>query len=154
MTWRRNLPTWRYCQFFDTFTFLLSLLVVSPTLMSVSLLVLELWQFLFIRDLTRNLEIKITLVWVCPIPNFAWMSLMKRYLMLQNTRFTVYDAWVFKRGREEDCKNTPSYIRVSKNSNTNTATDPSFEREGEDLPSFQFLRASKSPAHVWVRKLE
>ena len=44
--------------------FLLSSLVTAPSFISVSLLVLELQYFLFIRDLRRNQEIKNTPIWV------------------------------------------------------------------------------------------
>ena len=47
-------------KFFDVDEFLLSSLVTGPSFISMSLLVRELWQFLFIRDLIWNLEIKNT----------------------------------------------------------------------------------------------
>ena len=70
--------------FFDVAGFFSSSLVTSPSFMSISLLVLGLWQFLFIRDLTRNRGIWNTLSEFCQsygdwaelgIPNLARMSL-------------------------------------------------------------------------------
>ena len=49
--------------FFEVDVFLLSNLVTGPRFMSMSWLVLELWQFSFIRWLTRNPEIGNTPVW-------------------------------------------------------------------------------------------
>ena len=55
--------------FFDAVFFLLSNLVTGPSFRSISSLVLELWQFSFIRDWpeTRNLEIGNTPPWGFPI---------------------------------------------------------------------------------------
>ena len=51
---RHNLSTWRYRQFFfDVAMFVLWSLVTSSNFMSISLLVLELWQFSFKRDWTE-----------------------------------------------------------------------------------------------------
>ena len=50
--------------FFWRFLFYLSSLVTVPSFMSISLLVLELWLFLFIKGLTRNPGIGNMLVWV------------------------------------------------------------------------------------------
>ena len=87
--------------FFDVVVFLLSSLVTDPCFMPISLLVLELKHFLFITDLTRNLEIGIPqpecefcLIFgdwsELGITNLAWMFLMKLYLILQNARFTAF----------------------------------------------------------------
>ena len=46
--------------FQDVFVFLFSSLHGGPIFTSVSLMVLDLWHFLFIRDLSRNLEIEKT----------------------------------------------------------------------------------------------
>ena len=49
--WRHNFPARRHRQIFRTFfLFLLSSLVTGRSFMSISSLVLELWQFSFIRD--------------------------------------------------------------------------------------------------------
>ena len=51
--------------FFDAVLFLLSSLVTGPSFMSISSLVLELWQFSFIRDWPEIRKSEI-LVWVLP----------------------------------------------------------------------------------------
>ena len=85
--WCHNLSTWCHCQFFfEIAVFLLPRLVAGPSLMSISLLVLELWQFFFIRDWPEIWKSEILPSELCPIfddwgelgiPNLAWMSLMK-----------------------------------------------------------------------------
>ena len=42
----------------------ISSLITDPSFLSISLIVLDLWQFLFISDLTRNLKIGNTSTWV------------------------------------------------------------------------------------------
>ena len=61
--WRHNVPTWRHRHFYDVGLFLLSSLVIGSSFMSISSLVLELWQFIFIRVWP---EIGNTPVWVLP----------------------------------------------------------------------------------------
>ena len=46
--------------FFNVVEFLFPDLDSGPSFMSLSSLVLELWQFLFIKGFTRNLEIEMT----------------------------------------------------------------------------------------------
>ena len=84
---------------FDIVVFLLSSLVTSLGFMSISPLALELWQFLFIRDWSEIRKSKLPPFKFCPISgdwgeleitNWAGMSLMKSYLMLQNVRFTAF----------------------------------------------------------------
>ena len=93
--------------FFDVVLFLLSSLVTGPSFMSISSLVLELWQFSFIRDWPEIWKLEIPPSEFCPIsgewgelwiPNLAWMSLMKCYWMLQNSRVTA--CTVFELFRE------------------------------------------------------
>ena len=48
--WHHSLPTRRHRQFFYVAVLLLSSLVIDPSFMSILLLVLEIWQFSFIRD--------------------------------------------------------------------------------------------------------
>ena len=88
--------------FFDVVLFLLSCLVTGPTFMSISLLVLELWQFSFMRDCPKIRKSEIPLSEFCPIsgdwselgiPSLARMSLIKCYGMLQNTRVTAFTAY-------------------------------------------------------------
>ena len=78
--------------FFDVVLFLLSSLVTGPSFMSISSLVLELWQFSFIRDWPEIRKSEITPSEFCPIsgdwdklwiPNLARMSLIECYRMLQ-----------------------------------------------------------------------
>ena len=85
--------------FFEVVLFLLSSLVTGPSFMSISSLVLELWQFSFIRDWPeiRKLEIapsefsSVSADWVeLTVPNLARMSLIKCYWMLQNARVTAF----------------------------------------------------------------
>ena len=49
-------------KFFEVVAFVLPILVTGPSFMLISLLALELQQLLFMRDLTRILEIGISLV--------------------------------------------------------------------------------------------
>ena len=86
--------------FCDIVLFLLSSLVTGPSLMSISSLALELWQFSFIRD-WPEIRIGNTPSDFCPIsgdwnklgiPNLARMSLIKCYWMLQNARVTAFTA--------------------------------------------------------------
>ena len=66
--------------FFDVVLFLLSSLVTDPSFMSISSLVLELWQLsLLIRDWPENPEIGNTPVWA--LPNI-W-----RLKQVRNTKF-------------------------------------------------------------------
>ena len=78
-------------KFFDVVLFLLSSLVTSLSFMSISSLVLELWQFYFIRDWPEIWKSEIPQSKFCPIPrdwvelgmpNLAWMSLIRCYWML------------------------------------------------------------------------
>ena len=78
--------------------FLLSILVTGPSFMSISSLVLELWQFPFIRDWPEILKLEIPPSEFCPtsgdwdelgIPNSTRSFLRKCYWMLQNTRVTA-----------------------------------------------------------------
>ena len=84
---------------FDVVLFLLSSLVTCPSFMSISSLVLELWQFSFIRDWPEIRKSKIPPSEFCPIsgdwgelwvPGLARMSLMECYWMLQNARVTSF----------------------------------------------------------------
>ena len=89
--------------FFDVVLFLLSSLVTGPSFMSMSSLVLELWQFSFIRDWPEIRKSEILPSEFCSIsenwgklwiPNLARMSPIKYYWMLQNSRvraLTVFE---------------------------------------------------------------
>ena len=65
----------------NVIVFLLSSLVTAPSFVSVSLLVLELWYLLFIRDLGRNQEIKNTPIWI--------FSNMWRLRQIRDTKFSM-----------------------------------------------------------------
>ena len=60
--------------FFDVNVFFLSSLVIGPSFMSISLLVLEIWQFSFYKGLARNLEVGNIPVWAFPkIWRLGWI---------------------------------------------------------------------------------
>ena len=83
--------------------FLLSSLVTGQSIISISSLVLELWQFSFTRDWPEIWKWEIHPSEFCPIsedwgklwiPNLARMSLIECYWMLQNamvTALTVFE---------------------------------------------------------------
>ena len=87
--WRYDFPTWCHRQiFFDVVLILLPSLVTGPSLMSVSSIVLELWQFSFLRDRPEIRKPEILPSEFCPIsgdwgklwiPNLARMSLIECY---------------------------------------------------------------------------
>ena len=115
--WLHNLPTWRHRQiFFDVAAFLLSNIVTGPSFMSISWLVLELWQFLFIKDRPEIRKSKIPPSEFCPISgdwnelgisNLAWMSLIKFYWILQNARVTALTVSEFLRENQQGVKLLP-----------------------------------------------
>ena len=81
------------------FLLLLSSLVTNPSFMSISSVVLELWQFPFIRDQPEiwKFEILPYEFWPIPgdwaklwIPNITWKSLTKCYWKMQNARVTAF----------------------------------------------------------------
>ena len=87
--------------------FLLSRLVTGPSFMSISLQFLELWQIFSIKDWPEILKSEIPPSEFFPIsgdcadlgiPNFAQMSQMKCYWMLQEARVTGFT--VFELSRE------------------------------------------------------
>ena len=78
-------------------------LVTGPSFISISSLVLEFWQFSFIRNWPDIRKSDITSSEICPIsgdrgwlgiPNLARISLMKCYRMLQGYSFDPF--WVIK----------------------------------------------------------
>ena len=97
--------------FFDVVLFLLSHLVTGPSFMSISSLVLELWQFSFVRYLTEIRKSKIPPSEFCPvsgdwgklgIPNLTQMSLTKCYWMLQSARVTAFTVSEFLRENQQE----------------------------------------------------
>ena len=107
-------------KFFCVALFFLSLLVTGPRFMPVPLLVLELWQILFIRDW---LEIQKSEKPVLVLPNiwrlggvkdtkFGRMSQMNSYWMLQNGRVPVFTVSKLLRENQQwggawECENNP-----------------------------------------------
>ena len=88
-------------KYFDVVLFLLSFLVTGPSFMSISSLVLEFWQFSFIRDWREFRKSELPPSEVCPIsvdwdelwiPNLARLSVIECYWMLQNSRVTAFTA--------------------------------------------------------------
>ena len=84
---------------FDGVLFILSGLVIGPSLMSISSLVLELWQFSFIRDWPEIWKSGIPPSEFWPkyqhwgksrIPKLARMPLIKSCRMLQNAKVTAF----------------------------------------------------------------
>ena len=105
-------------EFFNVVLFLLSILVTGPSLMSISSLVLELWQLSFVRDWPEIRKSEIPPSEFCPIsgdwdklwiPNLARMSLIECYLMLQNSRVTAFTIFEFLRENQLE-----GQIRVKK----------------------------------------
>ena len=99
--------------FFDFVSFLLSSLVTDPSFMSISSLVLELWQFSFIRDWPEIRKSEIPPSEFCPIsgdwgklwiPNLARMSLIECYWMLQNARVTAFTVSELLRENQQGVK--------------------------------------------------
>ena len=85
--------------FFYVFLFLLSSVVTGLSFMSISSLVLELWQLSFIRDWPEIRKSEIPPPEFCPISgdrgklgikNFTRMSLIKCYWMLENASITAF----------------------------------------------------------------
>ena len=91
--------------FFDVVLFLLSSLVTGPSFMSISSLVLELWQFSFIRDWPEIRKSEIPPSELCPrsgdwgklwIPHLARMSLIEYYWKLYDDFIGYQDnTWIF-----------------------------------------------------------
>ena len=88
--------------FLNIILFLLSSLVTGLRFMSISSLVLELWQFPFIRVWPDIRKLKVSRSEFCPIsedwgesgiPNLARVSLMKCYWTLQDARVTAFTVF-------------------------------------------------------------
>ena len=81
-------------KFFDVVVFPLLSLVTDSRFMSISLLVLELWQFSYKRDWPEIQKLEIPNIWrlgrVRDIKNSVWISPIKCYWMLQNARVTAF----------------------------------------------------------------
>ena len=97
--------------FFNADLFLLSSLVTGPSFILISLLVLELWEFSFIRNWPEIRKSEIPPSEFFPIygywgklqiPHLARMSLIKGYLMLQNTRVTAFTVSELLRANQQE----------------------------------------------------
>ena len=106
--------------FFDVLLFLLSSFS-GPNFMSISSLVLELWQLSFIMDWPEIRKSEIPLSEFCPIsgdwdelwiPNLARMSLIECYWMLQNSRVTAFTVFELLRENQLGGKITPPRPRL------------------------------------------
>ena len=89
--------------FFFFFLLLLSSLVTGPSLMSISFLVLKLWQFLFIKGLTRIPKIGNTPVWVLlniwrlgRVRNTKFGTSVSNKMLLNPAKCQGYSFWVIK----------------------------------------------------------
>ena len=111
--------------FFGVILFLLSSLVTGSSFMSISSLVLELWQFSFIWDWPEIRKSEIPPSEFCPIsgdwgklgiPNLAGMSLIKCYWMLENTKFTIFTVSKLLRENQQGVTKLPppTQIRLKK----------------------------------------
>ena len=111
--------------FFDVFLFLLSSLVTGPSFMSMSSLVLDLWQFSFIKDWPEIRKSEIPTSEFCPISedwgklgilNLALMFLIKFYWLLQSARVTAFTAseLLKERGGGKIAPPTHPQIRVNR----------------------------------------
>ena len=122
--WRHNLPTWLHCQFFWLCHVSLVKFSYGGSFMSISLLVLELRHFLFIRGLTRNPKIGNSPIWV--------LSIIWRLGWVRDTKFgmNVSNEKLLNAANYQDCgfyrfleitgklkwgKITPTQIMVNSN---------------------------------------
>ena len=115
--WHHNFLMWHHGQiFFDVVLFLLSSLVTGASFMSISSVILELWQFPFIRDRPEIRKLKIAPSEFCPIsgdcgelgiPNMAQTSLIKCYWMLQDARDTAFTVSELSRENQPPCPLSP-----------------------------------------------
>ena len=88
--------------FFEVVVFLLSSLVTGPSFMSISWLVLELWQFSFIRDWPEIRKSEIPTSEFCPLSE-DWSKFganVSNRMLLNAAKFqgySFYRFWVIKR---------------------------------------------------------
>ena len=113
--------------FFNVVSLLPSSLVTGSSFMSISSLVLELWQFSFIRDWPeiQKLEIPPSKFWPISelgMPNLTRLYLVKWYWMLQNIRVTAFTVSELLRENQQRGRVTLPRPRLNnlKNSKTNT----------------------------------
>ena len=101
--------------FFNVFLFVLSILVTCPCLMSLLLLAMELWQFLFIRDWPEipRLSFRISggLELVTDTKFGRNISNEKLHNDTRSPVYSFYRFWVFK-GKSTGCKSTSQTSRL------------------------------------------
>ena len=106
-----------FANFFSSILFAMSSLVTVPSFMSISSLVLESWQFSFIRDWPEIRRPEKFPFGFCPIsrdwgklgiPSLTRMSLIKCYWMLQNVRVTAFTVSELLRENQQRVKITPT----------------------------------------------
>ena len=107
--------------FFDVVLFFLSILVTGLSFMPTSSLVLELWQFSFIRDCPEIRKLEMAPSEFCPISgdwrklgitNLARISLIKFNWKLRNSRVTVLTVFELLRENQQEVNFTPSPPRL------------------------------------------
>ena len=134
---------------FDVVLFVLSHLVTGPSFMSTSSLVLELWQFSFVRYLPEIRKSKMPPSEFCPvsgdrgklgIPNLTKMSLTKCYWMLQSARVTAFTVSELLRENQQGGggKITPLFPPFTFKLGLRTDTSP------ESLPKVQALEETQT----------
>ena len=112
---------------FDVPVFVLSILVIGPSFMSISWLILELWPFSFIKDWPETRKSETHLCDFCPVSRerrelgilkLARMRLMKYYWILKNARvtsFTISELLKENQKQRKEVKIAPyTQIRVTK----------------------------------------
>ena len=106
---------------FNFVSFLLSSLVANPSFMSIPSLVLELRQFLFVRDSPEIRKSEEPPSEFCPIsgdwgewriPNLAWALFIKCYWILQNGRVVAFTVSELLRANQQWGKITPHPPRL------------------------------------------
>ena len=106
---------------FNFVSFLLSSLVANPSFMSMPSLVLELRQFLFVRDSPEIRKSEEPPSEFCPIsgawgewriPNLAWAPFIKCYWTLQNGRVVAFTVSELLRANQQRGKITPHPPRL------------------------------------------
>ena len=120
--WHHNLLTWRHGQiFFDVILFILSSLVAGSSFMSVSFLVLKLWQLSFIKDWSEIRKSEIPSSEFCQIsgdwgesgiPYLVWVFLIKCYWMLQNASVTAFFVSELLRENQDGRGRLPPHPRL------------------------------------------
>ena len=107
--------------FFDVVLFLMSSLVTGRSFATISSLVLDLWQFSFIKDWPEFWKSEKTPSEFCPIfgdwgelgiPNSARRSLMKCYWTLHNARFTAFTVFELLRENQKGGEEAAGAVKL------------------------------------------